>query len=204
MNRTRWMLLLVLMATLIAAWMAPPVEDTADVALSPHVREKVSRAQGQPADSPGSGGRPGEKQPGREQPGRESAGPAADKNQTEVLVIRARFDEEDSDPLSDLFASPAWARKASSAVPVAVGGPQDATVDPPPPTAPPLPFTVIGSMNEGGHPKYFLRYAEQSFVVQVGDTLLEQYRVEAIEGSKLMLRYLPLDQLQSLELGNPS
>lgn len=199
MNRTRWMLLLVLITTLIAAWMAPPVEDTADVALSPHARDKVSRPQGPQAAAPGSVARPAEKQPGRE-----SAGAAADKNETEVLVIRARVDEEDSDPLSDLFASPAWARKAPPAVPTVAEGSRVASAEPSPPTAPPLPFTVIGSMNEGGHPKYFLRYAEQNFVVQIGDTLLEQYRVEAIEGSKLMLRYLPLDQLQSLELGNPS
>lgn len=203
MNRTRWVLLLVLMATLIAAWLAPPAEDPADVALSPRARDQVSRPQAQPAVAPGNMGRAAEKQPGREPSGRESAGSAADKNEAEVLVIRARFDEEDSDPLSDLFASPAWARKAPPSAPEAAG-PQDAVADPPAPTAPPLPFTVIGSMNEGGQPKYFLRYAERSFVIQVGDTLLEQYRVEAIEGSKLMLRYLPLDQLQSLELGNPS
>lgn len=203
MNRTRWVLLLVLIATLVAAWLAPPAQDPAEVALSPRARDMGSRPQGQPAVVPGGVGRPAEQQRGREQPGRDSAGSAADKNETEVLVIRARFDEEDSDPLSDLFASPAWARKAPPSAPEAAG-PQDAVADPPAPTAPPLPFTVIGSMNEGGQPKYFLRYAERSFVIQVGDTLLEQYRVEAIEGSKLMLRYLPLDQLQSLELGNPS
>lgn len=199
MNRTRWALLLVLMVTLVAAWLAPPAEDTADVALSPRARDMGSRPQDQPAVAPGGVGRLAEKPPRRD-----GTGSAADKNETEVLVIRTRFDEEDSDPLSDLFASPAWARKAPSSAPVVAEGLQDALADPPAPTAPPLPFTVIGSMNEGGHSKYFLRYAERSFVIQVGDTLLEQYRVEAIDGSKLMLRYLPLDQLQSLELGNPS
>lgn len=200
MNRTRWVLLLVLIATLVAAWLAPPAQDTADLALSPRARDMGSRPQGgQPAVAPGGVGRPADKPSGRDGPGS-----AADKNETEVLVIRGRFDAEDSDPLSDLFASPAWAQKAAPSTPEAAEEPQDAAADPPAPTAPPLPFTVIGSMNEGGQPKYFLRYAERSFVIQVGDTLLEQYRVEAIEGSKLMLRYLPLDQLQSLELGNPS
>lgn len=204
MNRTRWMLLLVLTATLIAAWLAPPAEDPADVALSPRARDQISRPQVRPAAAPGNMGRAAEKQPGREPSGRESAGSAAGIDETEVLVIRARVYQEDSDPLSDLFASPAWALRPPPPVRVVAEGPRVASAEPPAPTAPPLPFTVIGSMNEGGHPKYFLRYAEQSFVVQVGDTLIEQYRVEAIEGSKLMLRYLPLDQLQSLELGNPS
>lgn len=201
MNRTRWVLLLVLTATLVAAWLAPPppAEDPPAVALSRHAQDKVSLAQGQQAAAADGVGRP------RETPtGREDAGLAADKGQTEVLVIHARRDEEDSDPLSDLFASPEWAQKAPPSMSVATEGMRDAPAEPPAPTAPPLPFTVIGSMSEGGDQKYFLRYAERSFVIQVGDTLLEQYRVEAIEGSKLMLRYLPLDQLQSLELGNPS
>lgn len=199
MNRNRWILLLVLMGTLLAAWLAPPAQETADVALSSHARVKVFPPQGQSAVAPGSAERPAEKQPGLA-----SVESAAGKSETEVLVIRARVDEQDSDPLSELFASPAWARKAPPAQKVVTEGSQVVPADPPSPTPPPLPFTVIGSMSEGGHRKYFLRYAEQNFVVQLGDTLLEQYRVEAIDGSKLLLRYLPLDQLQSLELGNPS
>jgi hypothetical protein len=42
---------------------------------------------------------------------------------------------------------------------------------------------------------------DQNLAVRVGDTIAEQYRVERLEGQTLTLRYLPLDVLQTLDVG---
>ena len=197
MNLTRWVLLLALLATLAAAWLAPAPEEPSDISLSASAREKVSRQALRVTDASGKTGPATSRKDGSGTP----AGP----EETEVLLIRARVDSTDVDPLSDLFALPQWDQRAPP-VPNNVDTLKSQKTEAAAlvPTAPPLPFTVMGSMHEGPGKVFFLRYGGQSFVIRVGDTLLEQYRVEAIEGDKLILRYLPLNQLQSLELGTTS
>lgn len=197
MNRLRWVLWLCLAATLVAAWLAPANDESAGVALSSRVTDRRDPAFEQ------SGGTSQVPALPRDQPFVATHKSTSGSDEPEVLAIRARQKDEDQDPLSDLFASPGWAHKVAPSAP-AVSGTTHAPAVAPAPSAPPLPFTVMGSMNDGGQTRYFLRNADQSFVVQVGDTLLDQYRVEAIEGNRLVLRYLPMNQLQSLELGNPS
>lgn len=183
MNRRRWMLAMGLGATVVAAWFAPPMEADGGLGLSDRsIQAGVAMPQ-KSSDPVG------------------EAGVRNGRNEPVVLTVRSRTEGEDADPLSELFAAPSWA-SGEPAPAVAARAAETAAVEPPVPAAPPLPFVFIGQMLDGGKPTYFLRYAEQGIVAQVGDTLLEQYRVEAVEGSKLILRYLPLNQLQSLELGS--
>ena len=69
--------------------------------------------------------------------------------------------------------------------------------------APPvLPFVVLGRYIEAGQEVIFLQHNNQNLVVRVGNTLLEQYKVESLQGSTLNFRYLPLNLAQSLEIGS--
>ncbi len=72
---------------------------------------------------------------------------------------------------------------------------------PPPPIAPPLPFTVFGRMVEYGRTTVFLNGHDHSHAARVGDVINKTYRVDAIKDEVVVLTYLPLNQQQSLRIG---
>ena len=78
-------------------------------------------------------------------------------------------------------------------------------VEPPPPpapTAPPLPFTVMGSYARPGDVAvYFLTRGDRVFDVRVGDTIDHIYSVDSAANGQLLLTYLPLKIQQTLPLG---
>lgn len=184
MNRRHWMLALGLGATVVAAWFAPPPQADDGLELSDRsIQASAAMPRSPSVPMPGTGTRTAPGEP-------------------EVLTIRARSVDAQADPLSELFASPSWA-SAEPGPATAARSPLVEPESPSPPTAPALPFVFMGQMSDGGQQTYFLRHGDQGIVVQVGDTVLNQYRVEAVEGNKLVLRYLPLNELQSLDLGSP-
>ena len=73
-----------------------------------------------------------------------------------------------------------------------------------PPTAPPLPFVVVGSIRgQGiarGKPVVFLNDKGVSLVVTQGDDIHGTYKVEEINASTIVFTYLPLGQRQYLPL----
>ena len=69
---------------------------------------------------------------------------------------------------------------------------------PPPPQAPPLPFTYLGKMIDGEQTTVFLTRQDRNYVVRLGDTLDGSYRVEKIEEDRVALTYLPLGTEQTL------
>lgn len=72
---------------------------------------------------------------------------------------------------------------------------------PPPPMAPPLPFTFIGkSVGEGAWEIYLAR-GERTYVVHDKDVIDGTYRVDAIAPPVLTLTYLPLNQVQQMNIG---
>lgn len=72
---------------------------------------------------------------------------------------------------------------------------------PPPPQAPPLPFTYLGKMVDDGKTTVFLTKEDRNYLVRVGETLDGTYRVESIAEEGLVLTYLPLRQVQTLAFG---
>lgn len=83
-------------------------------------------------------------------------------------------------------------------------------VPPPPPPAPvaekpgipPLPFTYVGRVDDAdGKWIIYLAKGAQSYVVQAGDTIDNTYRIEKIEEGSLVIRYLPMDSKQTLQIG---
>ena len=72
---------------------------------------------------------------------------------------------------------------------------------PPPPTAPPLPFTLIGKANENGAWEVYLARAGKTYIVKPKTVIDGTYRVDAIAPPLLTLTYLPLNQVQQLNIG---
>lgn len=170
---------LVLVATLIAAWFAPPVAEDDGLGLSDRVQHKASQA--------GHSIRPVEYQV--------SGAPQHSPHDAfAVLQIRPRDFESEGDEEEGLFASTRWGadQEAGAAV---------SEQPPTPPQAPPLPFQFLGRYEDAGQILFFLQHNDQNLVVRIGDTIAGQYKVQSLKGATLSLIYLPLNQVQSLDVG---
>lgn len=72
---------------------------------------------------------------------------------------------------------------------------------PPPPQAPPLPFAYVGRLAEGKSTTVFLAMGDRNLVVRPGDVIDNNYRVEEVTESAVVLTYLPLTVKQTLPIG---
>jgi hypothetical protein len=72
---------------------------------------------------------------------------------------------------------------------------------PPPPVAPALPFAFIGKSVGDGVWEVYLARGDRTYVVRDKDVIDGTYRVEAIAPPVLTLTYLPLNQVQRLNIG---
>lgn len=80
--------------------------------------------------------------------------------------------------------------------------PPAAPPPPPPPTAPPLPFTFLGKSVGDGAWEIYLARGDRTYVVRdTGAVIDGTYRVDAIAPPVLTLTYLPLNQVQQLNIG---
>ncbi|MCS0613043.1 hypothetical protein NX783_09860 [Massilia kyonggiensis] len=80
--------------------------------------------------------------------------------------------------------------------------PPQPTPPPPPPTAPPLPFTFIGKSVGDGVWEVYLARGDRTYVVRDKGFVIDgTYRVESIAPPVLTLTYLPLNQVQQLNIG---
>jgi hypothetical protein len=91
----------------------------------------------------------------------------------------------------DLFASGGWNPPLPRVKPLPV----------PPPAAPALPYIFLGKKLEDGAWEVFLARGEQSFVVRAGSLIESTYRVDAIKPPQLSMTYLPLNEQQTLAIG---
>ena len=171
-GKARTILALVLLATLLAAYFAPPPTDEG--------LELTERARVAPARRASSA----ELRPSRH---------AAVKPVT-VLRIHPGERDEEGEAGTDLL---------SAVRPALAPAPEIQTQAPAPvaPQAPPLPFQLLGRYDEDGRTIVFLQHGDQNLVARVGDVIADHYRVEGLDDSVLRLRYLPLNQPQTLALG---
>lgn len=175
-GRLRVLLGIALPATLLAAYFAPPL-DGEEIALSERSRATTAR----PATQLGA-----------------TAQQAAPAKPVEVLSIRAKEVVDEDDAAEGVFATTQWTPPAPKVTTKPVAAREEA---PPPPQAPPLPFRVLGRYVKNGQVVVFLQYNEQNLVVRVGDTIAEHYKVESLDGGTLTLRYTPLNEQQTLQVG---
>jgi len=106
-------------------------------------------------------------------------------------------------PARDPFAAPAARGPKSRRAAPAAAAVAPAPVVAAPPSAPVLPFTYMGKLLSGGDLAVFLTQGERNLVVHEGDTIDALYRVEHIAEGAITLVYLPLDQRQTLIIGEP-
>jgi hypothetical protein len=72
---------------------------------------------------------------------------------------------------------------------------------PPPPSAPPLPFTFLGKAVEKGEWEVFLARGDQTLIVRDKMVIDGVYRIDRIEPPGMTFTYLPLNQVQLLNIG---
>jgi hypothetical protein len=72
---------------------------------------------------------------------------------------------------------------------------------PPAPTAPPLPFTVLGKGVADGAWEVYLARPDRTYVARVGTVIDGMYRIDTIAPPTLTVTYLPLNQVQQLNIG---
>ena len=68
------------------------------------------------------------------------------------------------------------------------------------PGAPPLPFTYVGRLTQGGVTEVFVTRGDELISIAAGSNIDAEYRVDAISESRIAFTYLPLKTKQSLEL----
>jgi hypothetical protein len=79
--------------------------------------------------------------------------------------------------------------------------PPASNLPPPPPTAPPLPFTFIGKAVADGAWEVYLSRADKTYVARIHTVIDGTYRVERIAPPLMSVTYLPLNQLQQINIG---
>jgi hypothetical protein len=122
--------------------------------------------------------------------------PAGGKGAPRILRLQPRHALIGADGLGeggDVFVSHDWTPPPPPPAPVAP--------PPPPPGAPPLPFTFIGKAFENGAWEVYLTGAAKTYIVQPQTVIDGMYRVDAIAPPILTLTYLPLNQVQQLNIG---
>jgi hypothetical protein len=73
----------------------------------------------------------------------------------------------------------------------------------PRPQAPPVPFSFLGKVTENGKVAIHLYRGGRTFAVRGTGRLDDDYEVESIQESFLVLRYVPLGEQQVFELAAP-
>lgn len=72
------------------------------------------------------------------------------------------------------------------------------------PAPPPLPFTYLGTVQDGGHTVVFLAKEQRLYTVRKGEVIDGQYRLEDESRGRIVLVYLPLNTRQTLVIKGAS
>lgn len=128
------------------------------------------------------------------------AKPTQSTDAVEVLTLRNRDVYANEEIASGLFSIAKWRIATQPSAKISAQMPAQPSV----PLAPPMPFRFLGRYADEGKEAIFLQSNERSIVVRVGDTIDEQYKIESLDDGILTLRYLPLNQVQTLDVGSQS
>lgn len=133
--------------------------------------------------------------------GADSAGKAGSGSAPRILALVPREaligdgDEQFRQGDNPVFGHQDWTPPPPPPPPPAPAPP------PPPPSAPPLPFTFIGKSVADGAWEVFLARGDRTYVVRDKTVIDGTYRVDTIAPPVLTLTYLPLNQVQQLNIG---
>lgn len=126
---------------------------------------------------------------------------AAQTNRALAIEPRRGLDDEEA---ATLFAKQSWQPETPKKIMLDQQAVQAALpaarVDANAP--PPLPFQFLGRFVDEGKAAYFLQAGERNVVARPGDTLEERYRFDGVVQGALQFTYLPLNQKQTLAVGD--
>lgn len=94
---------------------------------------------------------------------------------------------------SQIFATQSW-------LPAPVVDTKLVNTPPPVPTAPPLNFTYVGKKFEEGVWEVYLAKRNNYFIARAQDVIDGNYRVDAVNSNTVTFTYLPLNQVQRLNI----
>ncbi|HEY8102396.1 MAG TPA: hypothetical protein VIF82_16780 [Burkholderiaceae bacterium] len=72
---------------------------------------------------------------------------------------------------------------------------------PPPPMAPPLPFVYMGKKFDGASWEVYFGRGDNTYIVQENAVVDNTYHIDSIKPPIMTLTYLPLKQVQTLNIG---
>lgn len=119
----------------------------------------------------------------------EAAAEHSSSGDTMILAIRPRVHDKE---LVDAFAPQNWTPPPP---------PPPPAPPPPKPSAPPLPFTVLGKKLDEAGWQVFLARQDRTYIVHVDDVIDGTYRVDSIKPPNITLLYIPLSERQSMAIG---
>ena len=124
----------------------------------------------------------------------------AQSDEPQILRIRARSEliASATSPIEALFGTHTWTPPPPPPPPA----PKVVALPPPKPTAPPLPFTYIGKKLENGRWEAYLARGAETYIVRDRTLIDDAYRAESIAPPNLTITYLPLKQVQTLQIGD--
>jgi hypothetical protein len=105
------------------------------------------------------------------------------------------------DDLGNVFAKQSWQPETPKKIMLAQAEPAAAKAAAAP-GAPPLPFQFLGRFVDEGKAAYFLQAEGRNVVARVGEKVDEHYMLDSASGDALNFTYLPLNQKQSLVVGD--
>ena len=115
-----------------------------------------------------------------------------EKHPEQILTIKTRQEATETDGSinnTHLFVKQSWTPP-----------PPVATAAEVKPTAPPLPYTYVGKHWKDNEWTVYLARDAVTLLVRKGDVIDDTYRIQLIESKTMELTYLPLKQLQILEI----
>ena len=122
-------------------------------------------------------------------PERSSNGAEREKDEAELDVGKLRRE------LPQPGAADPFAPRTFAPLP-----PKMAHAAPSRPTAPPLPFSYLGKVVDGGETSVFVARGDENYSIQPGQTIGGTYRVDKITDSDVTFTYLPMKTRQTLRI----
>ena len=168
-------------ATLLAAWFAPEQDGGVVGPAAATTRESSA-----PAAAPRPDVLPAEI----------SAVEAAPPSGVDLQIHSRVADDE----LGNVFAKQSWAPQSPLKVMAEQTAPERQIATPS--GAPPLPFQFMGRFTDEGKTAYFLQIDGQNVVARPGEKINDSYLLDSVSGDTMNFIYLPLNQKQSLVVGD--
>lgn len=131
------------------------------------------------------------------------AGPAPAPPAAAAQGVDLHIEPRDADAeLGNVFAKQSWQPETPKKIMLAQAAAQPAAPPGAAAGAPPLPFQFLGRFVDEGKTAYFLQMEGRNVVARVGEKIDDNYRLDGASGDALSFTYLPLNQQQSLVVGD--